>query len=309
MADRPVITNGAFDSQNLAFWDPVRKEYRAYWRFMTETGIRSIRTATSDDFISWRNEEDVSMVDPVPDEEFYTNQIKPYERAPHIFIGFPVRYLNRGWSPAMRDLPDSVHREWRAVTEERLGTALTESLLISSRDGVHFDRWHEAFLRPGPERPGTWSYGQQYVAWQVVQTESALEGAPPELSLYASEQYWTGQPGSALRRYTLRTDGFVSIRAPMSGGELLTRLVVMEGDRLVLNCATAAAGSIRVEIQDSAGNVLPGFGLTDCLSVFGDSVEKTVNWQQGADLSVLRGRPIRLRFALCDADLYAIKFK
>lgn len=30
MADEPVITAGAFDSQNLAFWDPVRKVYRAY---------------------------------------------------------------------------------------------------------------------------------------------------------------------------------------------------------------------------------------------------------------------------------------
>ena len=35
LADKPVITDGAFDSQNLAFWDPVRKEYRAYWRIFT----------------------------------------------------------------------------------------------------------------------------------------------------------------------------------------------------------------------------------------------------------------------------------
>ena len=32
MSDAPVITDGAFDSQNLAFWDPLRGEYRAYWR-------------------------------------------------------------------------------------------------------------------------------------------------------------------------------------------------------------------------------------------------------------------------------------
>lgn len=309
MADHPVITNGAFDSQNLAFWDPVRKEYRAYWRFMTADGVRSIRTATSDDFITWKGERDVSMVDPVPGEEFYTNQIKPYSRAPHIFIGFPVRYLNHGWSPTMHDLPDLAHRKWRAETEERLGTALTESLLISSRDGVHFDRWNEAFLRPGRERPGTWSYGQQYIAWQIVETKSALEGAPPELSLYASEQYWTGQAGSALRRYTLRMDGFVSVNAPMSGGELVTRAVYMAGSRLVLNCATSAAGEIRVEIQDSTGNALPGFGLDDCFPLFGDSLEKTVSWKQGADLSHLQNKPIKLRFVLRDADLYSLKFK
>jgi hypothetical protein len=42
---------------------------------------------------------------------------------------------------------------------------------------------------------------------------------PEELSLYAGERYWTGN-SSALRRYSLRLDGFVSIRAPMAGGNL-----------------------------------------------------------------------------------------
>ncbi len=32
ISDAPVITDGAFDSQNLAFWDAARGEYRAYWR-------------------------------------------------------------------------------------------------------------------------------------------------------------------------------------------------------------------------------------------------------------------------------------
>ncbi len=35
MSDGPVITKGAFDSQNLAFWDPTLGAYRAYWRFFT----------------------------------------------------------------------------------------------------------------------------------------------------------------------------------------------------------------------------------------------------------------------------------
>ena len=35
MSDAPVITDGAFDSQNLAFWDAARGEYRAYWRIFT----------------------------------------------------------------------------------------------------------------------------------------------------------------------------------------------------------------------------------------------------------------------------------
>ena len=96
----------------------------------------------------------------------------------------------------------------RASSVQRYGTAITEGLLMVSRDGVHFDRWNEAFLRPGIQRPGTWHYGHQYIAWHAVETKSAFAGAPPELSLYASESYWTN-PGSELRRYTLRLDGFV----------------------------------------------------------------------------------------------------
>jgi hypothetical protein len=52
MAERPVITDGAFDSQNLAFWDAERKEYRAYWRIF-KGGVRDIRTATSKNFADW----------------------------------------------------------------------------------------------------------------------------------------------------------------------------------------------------------------------------------------------------------------
>ncbi len=87
MSERPVITKGAFDSQNLAFWDSVRGEYRAYFRYFTE-GRRGILTATSKDFLAWT--EPVPLVYPgAPKEQLYTNQIKPYHRAPHILIGFP----------------------------------------------------------------------------------------------------------------------------------------------------------------------------------------------------------------------------
>jgi hypothetical protein len=157
MTNAPVITAGAFDSQNLAFWDGVRGEYRAYWRYFTEgvteennwkpAGVRAIRTATSRDFLTWSAPADLCYIDSPP-EHLYTSQIKPYPRAPHLFIGFPARYLERGWSDAMRALPERAHREGRAQVSERYGVALTEGLLIASRDGVTFKRWNEAF--PGP---------------------------------------------------------------------------------------------------------------------------------------------------------------
>jgi hypothetical protein len=177
-----------------------------------------------------------------------------------------------------------------------------------SRDGVNFKRWNEAFLPPGIEREGTWNYGHQYIGWHVVETKSSLEGAPNELSLYAVESYWTGD-SSALRRYTLRMDGFVSVKAPMSGGELLTRPFTFAGRTLALNFATSAAGGVRVEIQDAAGRPVPGFSLEDCPVIFGDALDRVVTWQGGNDVSRLAGQPVRLRFVLQDADLYALQFQ
>jgi hypothetical protein len=224
-----------------------------------------------------------------------------------LLIGFPTRYVERGWSDSMRALPELELREQRAAAHLRYGTALTEGLLMSSRNGVHFERWNEAFLRPGPERPETWLYGHQFIAWHAVETESSLPGAPREMSLYAAEGSWHGK-GNSLRRYTLRLDGFVSVNAPLSGGEFLTKPLTFAGDKLTLNFATSAAGDIRVELQDAIGTVHPGFTLEDCSPLFGDTLNRTVNWKSGSDVSRLAGKTVRLRFVLRDADLYAMQF-
>lgn len=317
MNDAPVITEGAFDSQNLAFWDAERGEYRAYWRIFTAGttdeknwkpgGFRAIRTATSKDFLTWSKWADVKYTGS-PAEHLYTSQVRPYFRAPHLLIGFPTRYTERGWSDSMRALPELEHRQWRAKASERYGTAVTEALMMAGRDGVTFKRWNEAFLRPGIEREGTWNYGQQYIAWQVVQTKSDLEGAPDELSLYATESYWTGK-SSALRRYTLRLDGFVSASAPMSGGELVTKPIRFIGGKLALNFSSSAAGGVRVEIQDASGKPMPGFALDDCPDIFGDAIDRVVTWKNGDDVRTLAGKPVRLRFELKDADVFAYQFR
>jgi len=315
MSVKPVISDGAFDSQNLAFWDKERKEYRAYWRYFTEgsdtalyRGLRAIRTARSKDLLTWFDQHDLSYVDSPP-EQLYTNVIKPYHRAPHLFIGFPMRYIDRGDAPSLQALPEREHRIWRSSISPRYGSALTDALFMISRDGVRFKRWNEAFLRPGIERQGTWNYGHLCTGWFLVETRSALEGgAPDELSLYAVESYWTDN-SSALRRYTLRMDGFVSVSAPRAGGELVTKPLIFSGSRLVINFSTSAAGEVKVELQDSAGHPLSGYSQEECHAVFGDAIERMVSWKKGNDLAELAGRAVRLRFILKDADLYSIRFK
>ncbi|HOZ49700.1 MAG TPA: hypothetical protein PLO37_17920 [Candidatus Hydrogenedentes bacterium] len=306
LREAPILTQGAFDSQNLVFWDTVRGEYRAYWRDFRD-GRRDIKTSVSNDFLTWSDPAWLTYPG-APDEQLYTNQVIPYFRAPHILLGFPTRYIDRGWSDSMRALPELEHRLKRSETSAREGTALTDGLFMSSRDGITFHRWDRAFIRPGLRTAGNWVYGDNYQAWGIIETRSAIEDAPGELSIFATEGYWTGS-SCRLRRFTLRTDGFVSVSAPLSGGELVTKPLVFSGDKLALNFSTSAAGSIRIEIQHADGTPIPGFTLADAPEIFGDALDQVVSWKDNRTLADLQGTPVRLRFELKDADLYAFHFE
>ena len=95
----------------------------------------------------------------------------------------------------------------------------------------------------------------------------------------------------------------------MSGGELVTKPVRFKGKKLAMNFSSSAAGGLRVEIQAADGKPVPGFALDDCPPIFGDSIERTVTWKYGGDVSSLAGKPVRVRFVLNDADLYSLKFE
>ena len=56
MQEGPVIEQGAFDSQNVAFWSPSEQLYVCYFRTFVQTDrgrFRSVSRTTSEDFIHW----------------------------------------------------------------------------------------------------------------------------------------------------------------------------------------------------------------------------------------------------------------
>jgi hypothetical protein len=110
------------------------------------------------------------------------------------------------------------------------------------------------------------------------------------------------------RRYALRLDGFVSVHAPLVGGDFVTKPFTFTGSRLEINYSTSAAGQMRVEIQDADGTALPGFTLEDCEPIWGDHIARTVGWKGAPDLTVFAGKPVRIRFEMSDADLFSIRF-
>jgi len=287
MSDKPVITDGAFDSQNLAFWDAERGLYVDYHR-KGRDGKRDIMNCTSPDFLTWTAPKFLEYPG-VPAEHLYVNQILPYFRAPHIYLGFPKRFVPSRESPVDHPLP-----------------GVSDTVLMSSRDGETFHRWREAFVRPGLQ-PDRWVCRNNLVAWGLVPTASQLENAADEISLYVIEGYYQGE-SCRVRRHTLRMDGFVSVTADTQGGTVVTKPLIFDGAKLEVNFSTSAAGSLRVELQDAGGKPLPGFTLEDCPEQYGDELERVVSWKSGSDVSEYAGKPIRLKFELKDADLFSFRF-
>jgi hypothetical protein len=269
-----VITKGAFDSQNLAFWHPVLGKYVDYHRVFRNK-VRDILTATSDDFIHWTDPVPLE-IDGGPQEHLYTNAIRPYFRAPHLSIGFPTRFQPKNQQ--------------------------VEPILMTSRDGLHFHKWAEPLIpiTAPKDRDGNRS---NYLANGLL----ALPSEPDRLSVYGTEAYYAG-PGSRLRRFSFRVDGFVSLHTGETAGEVVTHPLSVPGKALSLNVAVAKGGSLQVELQDAAGQPLPGFALADCPKITADAVDHRVTWKKGSDLSAVVGQPLRLRFVMQNADLYALQF-
>ena len=298
----------AFDTLNVAFWDPLLQSYRLYIRGYHRNdaerdgnvSVRDIRYSTSTDFRTWTKPQILDFGG-AEDYPLYTNVIMPYERAPHLSIGFPTRYVERReWTPNYDRLPDPRNRRWRMEHgEPRYGLAVTDCVFMCSRDGLRFHREEEAFLRPGPEGTGNWVYGDCYPGRMLIETP-ARRGCDPEFSIYLKEGYWQGK-ASRLDRLCMRLDGFVSRHATYETQRVVTKPLVFAGDELRINFSTSARGHVFVTIRDEAGRKAVSYEL------FGDATDRVVDFAEGtaADFA---GRPVVLEFEMSDADLYALRF-
>jgi hypothetical protein len=295
----PFRFDHLFDSQNLVFWSASESCYVCYFRVWD--GLRRIARSTSNDFRTWSqavmmkqvHDDGVAVTD-APAENLYTNQTSPYPRAPHIYLAIAARFF-----------------EGRQVLNDQQAAALqvnpgffkdtSDAVLLSSRGGHVYDRTYlEGFLRPGIG-PQNWVSRTNYPALNLVQT------GPTELSLYVSQDY--AQPTSHVRRYSLRLDGFASVRAGVKDGELLTKPFTFAGDALEINFSTSAGGGLRCELQNPDGTALPGFALADCQEQIGNELDRVVTWKSGTSLRELVGKPVRMRVVLRDADFFSFRFR
>jgi len=294
LQDAPVFTQGIFDSQNVPFWSAAEGCYVLYFRVWTGggyNGFRTIARTTSRDFLRWTAPELMTCGD-APAEHLYTNATQPYPPAPHLSIALASRFVpGRQWL-------DHATAAAAGVLDNREAD-VSDLVFLTTRGGNRYHRqFPQAFVRPGPE-PTDW------VGRSNMGLLGLLELPGDRIGFYRQHGYATTR--NRIELMTVRTDGFARLRAGAKPGKALTRPFVAAGERLCLNFATSATGTVKVEVLTAEGRPIPGFSGRAAPRLFGDAATHPVAWRESRTWSHLGGQAIRLRFTLQEADLYAIQ--
>jgi hypothetical protein len=304
-----LMTNkGAFDSLNTVTWDGIQKKYIGYIRGFHDkegtdanwVGIRDIRYIESCDFKNWSEPIQLDF-DGGEDYPLYTNCVSKYYRGEHVLTGFPTRYVERsGWNDSFEKLCGKDERLMRMNLHPRYGLTVTDCVFMTSRDGKKWKRYDEAFIRPGPEQPRNWVYGDGYPTLGMFETPGQETGSDNEISMFVMANHWMGIP-AVLYRYSLRIDGFVSYNAAYKPQRVVTKQFIYEGDKLYLNFRTSARGSVYIRIIGEDGSA-----LNSC-EIFGDKVDRHIGFENGSP-AVFKGKPVTMEFIMSDADIYSFVF-
>ncbi len=322
---------GLFDSLNTMHYDVEAGVYKAYVRglhldygvaakaqetglvtkemekSLAADGIRDIRYMESKDFKTWTVPKRLSYNDG-EDYQLYTNEIQKYERAPHMYIGLPTRYVERkAWNANYEQLggPENAEaRRKRMASSPRHGLAITDAIFMSSRDGLTWNRFHESFMGGEPETTYNWRYGEMYKLYNLLETPCEAPQTGTELSILAID--FKSSSKKCINRYTIRLDGFASYRADFDIKTLETKPFIFDGSELSINFSTSPIGFCYVDVLDESGKPIDGYHSCE---LFGNTTDRTVFFGDSKDVAKLAGRPVRLKFTMRDADIYSFIFR
>ena len=307
----------AGDCQNMTFWDARRGRYVAYFRGFTTAADGGWRRAVArwetDDLTSrdgWTLDGDELEIANVPristqlpiviacddddpdDMDIYTPSVVRYPGAEDVYLATMSMYHH--FTPDEMDDVDPPKND-----------GLMDIQLAVSRDGV---TWSRPDRRPyvGIDAEGPGQRMLYAVQGLVMRGDRVLHYHTAYDQSHAHKR--DNNPGGQIRWTEQRLDGFVAAEFAYTGGELVTRPLTFTGDRLELNVDASASGEGRVELQDAQGRPLGGHSLADSDRVLGNHLRHTVTWHGSSDLGVPPGTPVRVRFVMRGARLYALQF-
>jgi len=315
--------------QMRVIWDDAYNKWVGYSQaspaFASHLHVRTIGRQESADFINWSPKEVALSADwdanLPPDLEMHDMSAR---KVGGLYIGITSEFMAEPfWQE--RD-----GHNWRDQAFSRLG-------LYTSRDGK---RWQRVG-GPGPwvdtGSPGDQDYGFACFtpAGELVhngklvipysanpQKQSWLDRGSPTPSYPPEEferrrQAWharqalQGDPETkrAVGGLVLREDGWARLMPEYETGKAYTKQFVFEGDALRVN-ADCSYGYVQVELLDPTFTPYEGFSAELCDPVIGapDQIWHTVSWQGSSDLRALWNRPVRIRFTLREASIYAFQF-
>ena len=295
LQEAPIYKQGIFDSQNIVFWSETEKCYVMYFRNWTGehyTGFRTISRTTSKDFINWSDSVRMDFGN-TPMEQLYTNGTLPYFRAPHIYIAMAKRFFPDKAFSASAQVK-------KFITDSAYSVTSSDAVFFSTRGGYRYNRtFMESFILPGEDF-------RDWISRDNTPATGIICNNPKEMFIYRLSHY--AQMTSHISRFSLRIDGFASVNSSYNGGELITKPFIFDGSKLEINFVASPAGGIKVEIQNEKGNPVENYSVIESNENIGDEIERIVNWKSGNDLSRLKGKIVKLRFILKDADLYSFRF-
>ncbi len=308
------------DSQNIMFWDDRISRYVLYCRRnlyaegVQGRGVARGESAILGDFPLVQ--EMPVMIGPEPGDrwvDYYSSSAIKYPWAQDAYYMFPQAYFHY-LGGAMPEFPRQ--------TPINAGPLHTQ--FAASRDGVSWERYdRRPFLRLGMKGELDWAsvrmiHGlvpdlggtEMYMYYRASDWLHGWDRNPNNKRILKDAGLGADQNIAVISRVVLRRDGFISVHASWHSGGFLTQPIQFAGRKLALNADTSAEGTIRVALTDPEGKEIPGFSLQDCDLIHTcNEVSRVVRWKGDADVSAWTGRPVRLRFALKNADLYAFQFQ
>lgn len=270
---------------NSIFRDPLRGRYIAFVSSYTEgptwKGLRRIpMESVSDDLIHWKPP--WVIIAPVDGEDEGETQF-------YCIDGLLARGgLLVGMLKVLRDdLP---------ADPDGPVAGIGYTVLAWSWDGETWQRDREPFLPRNPQ-PGSWDHAMTWADEQILVGDETFIYYGGYARGHKIERFTERQIGLA----RMPRDRYVARQAGPRRGRLTTVPFVLAASAITVNAEVR--GYLRARLLDPAGRLIPGFGFEDCAEVRGDSVAHPLRWR--GDLATLRGKAVRMDFALRDADLYA----
>ncbi len=189
---------------------------------------------------------------------------------------------------------------WRGHPSDELKRPKINELCVGfSRDGFHWSRPDRRSFCRVSEDPKAWNYGNLQSAGGCC----LIVG--DQLFFYVgAARAGSGADPSHTGLAVLRRDGFTSMDAGSTEGQLTTRPVVFTGGHLFVN-ADVPHGALRAEIPDAQGNPIAPFTKDECVPVQKDSTRHAIHWKGESELKSLARKPVKLRFHLTNGSLYA----